>query len=151
MECLICYEEFKEIEIDIPCKHTYHKECFDKWIKIQNNCPYCRGATRELNEDDYFIDIKRTESFEKLYLMFYNVSFIKKKEIILKLLNKHSIYYKDHIYNDDRYEQLKKYTKEVVHLWVSIRNLKPYYRIDNPRNNLDDIPCEERDYELFNI
>ena len=46
MECLICYEELKEIEIDIPCKHTYHKDCLDKWIEIQNNCPYCRRATK---------------------------------------------------------------------------------------------------------
>ena len=46
MECLICYEELKEVEIDIPCKHAYHKECLTKWLEIQNNCPYCRQSIK---------------------------------------------------------------------------------------------------------
>ena len=46
MECLICYEELKEIEIVIPCKHHFHKDCLNKWLEIQNNCPYCRGEIK---------------------------------------------------------------------------------------------------------
>ena len=63
--CLICLKEFhpehtddlilindsktlqipftnpdKEIST-LPCRHQYHKECFDEWTKLKNVCPLC--------------------------------------------------------------------------------------------------------------
>ena len=64
MECLICYEELKEIEIDIPCKHHFHKECLNKWLEIQKNCAYCRG---EILIDEREYEPWEDSSFDKDY------------------------------------------------------------------------------------
>ncbi|XP_070041245.1 E3 ubiquitin-protein ligase MPSR1-like [Nicotiana tomentosiformis] len=44
VECAICLLEF---EVDgeakeMPCKHKYHVDCVDKWLKINGSCPICR-------------------------------------------------------------------------------------------------------------
>ena len=49
-ECPICqnslYEpsvESKERNIIINCcKHGYHQECIEKWLKTKRNCPMCK-------------------------------------------------------------------------------------------------------------
>lgn len=25
-----------------PCGHLFHTECLEKWMKMKNECPYCR-------------------------------------------------------------------------------------------------------------
>lgn len=42
--CVICLNDFKKDDTvyDTPCKHTYHKDCLDKWFKENNTCPTCR-------------------------------------------------------------------------------------------------------------
>ncbi|KDP43948.1 hypothetical protein JCGZ_05415 [Jatropha curcas] len=46
-ECPICLGEFEEKEMlkMIPyCKHVFHLECIDTWLKMHVNCPVCRGT-----------------------------------------------------------------------------------------------------------
>ena len=49
--CTICCEHVKQNEYvrTLPCKHSYHKRCIDKWLYISINekeelsCPLCRA------------------------------------------------------------------------------------------------------------
>ncbi|KAJ1720270.1 hypothetical protein LPJ53_005088 [Coemansia erecta] len=43
-ECGICMEEYnvEEAVLELPCKHFYHKECIDHWLKMNGTCPICR-------------------------------------------------------------------------------------------------------------
>ena len=43
--CVICVKIFEKGEriYKIPdCKHIFHSECFDPWIKKKKTCPMCR-------------------------------------------------------------------------------------------------------------
>ena len=42
--CQICLDIFrpKEIILEIPCKHTFHKNCLAKWFSIKPVCPLCK-------------------------------------------------------------------------------------------------------------
>lgn len=45
-ECCIClakYEDNDDIR-ELPCNHFFHKECVDKWLKINALCPLCKTA-----------------------------------------------------------------------------------------------------------
>ncbi|KAI9475044.1 hypothetical protein LPJ78_002887 [Coemansia sp. RSA 989] len=50
LECGICMDEYKNNEevMILPCKHFYHLECIDHWLKMNGTCPICR--TRVDNE-----------------------------------------------------------------------------------------------------
>nr|XP_016452262.1 PREDICTED: E3 ubiquitin-protein ligase RNF181-like [Nicotiana tabacum] len=44
VECAICLLEFEvggEAK-EMPCKHKYHVDCVEKWLKINGSCPICR-------------------------------------------------------------------------------------------------------------
>ncbi|XP_052092839.1 uncharacterized protein LOC127729190 [Mytilus californianus] len=43
--CSICLNEYKDGESikTLPCFHSYHKTCVDKWLMSQAVCPVCRG------------------------------------------------------------------------------------------------------------
>lgn len=42
--CPICLNSYKPLEgyRTLPCKHTFHKKCVDKWYLTNNYCPLCR-------------------------------------------------------------------------------------------------------------
>jgi hypothetical protein len=44
--CTICIEDFVEGEqvACVPCFHLFHKDCIEKWLKMKNECPICKGA-----------------------------------------------------------------------------------------------------------
>ena len=43
-ECSICLDNYKNNEYfrNLPCNHSFHKKCIDRWVKKNNNCPICR-------------------------------------------------------------------------------------------------------------
>lgn len=41
-ECPICIQRMR-VGCELPCKHYFHKECIDEWLKRGNTCPVCRG------------------------------------------------------------------------------------------------------------
>ena len=42
-ECSICYEAIKsEDSVKLKCKHVFHKECMEQWVKKSGTCPLCR-------------------------------------------------------------------------------------------------------------
>jgi len=41
-ECAICMEPFTGECAELPCKHTYHYSCIEKWCTKKLECPLCR-------------------------------------------------------------------------------------------------------------
>ena len=46
--CSICLEKYFDEEnlkkvVSLKCNHLFHKECIDKWFKINKNCPMCKS------------------------------------------------------------------------------------------------------------
>ena len=46
--CVICLESMKDNTMDLPCGHTFHKNCIDPWICKKNTCPCCRKPVNEI-------------------------------------------------------------------------------------------------------
>ena len=43
--CAICLEVFvlEDICSEVPtCRHVFHRDCIDAWMKSQTTCPLCR-------------------------------------------------------------------------------------------------------------
>ncbi|URE14877.1 zinc finger family protein [Musa troglodytarum] len=43
--CLAKYVDNEELR-ELPCTHFFHKECVDKWLKINALCPLCKTETQ---------------------------------------------------------------------------------------------------------
>lgn len=44
-ECVVCLDELGvggRVVKEMPCKHRFHGECVEKWLKIHGSCPICR-------------------------------------------------------------------------------------------------------------
>ncbi|KAJ1411010.1 Zinc finger, RING-type [Sesbania bispinosa] len=44
--CLAKYENNDELR-ELPCSHLFHKDCVDKWLKINALCPLCKSEIGE--------------------------------------------------------------------------------------------------------
>ncbi|MBA3816467.1 MAG: hypothetical protein H0X29_08105 [Parachlamydiaceae bacterium] len=47
--CMICLENIhlnarckEEEERVLKCRHVFHSECIERWVKLKHNCPLCR-------------------------------------------------------------------------------------------------------------
>ena len=41
--CTICLEAvMRGQEVYLPCTHSYHSECINRWLQTQRTCPICR-------------------------------------------------------------------------------------------------------------
>lgn len=43
ISCAVCLNEFEENDMlrRLPCNHSFHSACVDKWLKRNKNCPLC--------------------------------------------------------------------------------------------------------------
>lgn len=39
--CVICMNDMAEA-IQLPCGHSFHQDCIEKWLKTRSTCPSCR-------------------------------------------------------------------------------------------------------------
>ena len=40
--CPICHEEDSVVRHTLPCNHTFHLHCIDRWCRRNSTCPMCR-------------------------------------------------------------------------------------------------------------
>lgn len=47
--CCICLSKYanKDELRQFPCSHFFHKRCIDKWMKINELCPLCKGKVNK--------------------------------------------------------------------------------------------------------
>ena len=50
-QCSICLDETSEGLVELTCNHIFHRECIEKWNKVQNFCPNCRNDMSISNEN----------------------------------------------------------------------------------------------------
>ena len=45
-QCVICLETFKDGDSvkRLRCKHLFHADCIDKWLRISSCCPMCKAS-----------------------------------------------------------------------------------------------------------
>lgn len=70
--CPICLEDFPDVgKVEdmrrLECKHCFHAECVDKWLKENESCPLCRAEVDVQLTDD---DKKKSDSYQRR-LRFY--------------------------------------------------------------------------------
>ncbi|XP_062224456.1 uncharacterized protein LOC133922976 [Phragmites australis] len=58
-ECPICYMIYLvggATSVKLPCSHTFHRKCLDRWTSVRPTCPYCLAPVPEelhyLDEED---------------------------------------------------------------------------------------------------
>ena len=52
--CCICYSDYSDtnennITAMLKCKHIFHKECIETWLKKSGTCPICRNNIFDCN------------------------------------------------------------------------------------------------------
>jgi len=63
-DCAVCTEPFKigSEALKLPCKHYFHHDCINEWLRRNNRCPLCRHELPTLDED--YEARKRTQDEE---------------------------------------------------------------------------------------
>ena len=75
-ECVICLEGFEDGDMCrelCTCKHTFHKQCLDKWLAIKWHCPLCRSSvnvvTGSTNQNQHAFDFFFFFFYDETYLL----------------------------------------------------------------------------------
>ena len=74
-ECSICLDNITIKRKLLPCNHTFHYKCINKWFKNLHRCPLCLQFTRNkykvthLNANS-FIFVNKTIFFHNKQLVF---------------------------------------------------------------------------------
>ncbi|XP_044761291.1 RING-H2 finger protein ATL60-like [Coccinella septempunctata] len=42
--CTICMEGLKGLVLTTKCEHDFHYTCINKWVVVNNTCPFCRST-----------------------------------------------------------------------------------------------------------
>jgi len=49
-KCMVCFETFEAGESmrTLPCLHSFHRKCIDRWLSRSKKCPVCNTRVDEL-------------------------------------------------------------------------------------------------------
>ncbi|KAK7374345.1 hypothetical protein VNO80_07775 [Phaseolus coccineus] len=68
--CAICIEDYEESEMlrMMPqCRHYFHRDCVDAWLKVNATCPVCRNPLKETrSNNDNSINNNGGNAFERV-------------------------------------------------------------------------------------
>lgn len=42
LTCSICWDPITEISLRLPCRHSFHESCIQRWLDTNASCPVCR-------------------------------------------------------------------------------------------------------------
>ncbi|KAH6824744.1 hypothetical protein C2S53_010819 [Perilla frutescens var. hirtella] len=51
-ECAICLSMFQEgekVKVLPLCRHGFHSDCVDEWLRTRSSCPLCRGCVHPVD------------------------------------------------------------------------------------------------------
>ncbi|XP_047938207.1 RING-H2 finger protein ATL66-like [Salvia hispanica] len=51
-ECAICLSIFQEgerVKVLPLCRHGFHSDCVDEWLRTRSSCPLCRGCVHRVD------------------------------------------------------------------------------------------------------
>ncbi|CAI9280848.1 unnamed protein product [Lactuca saligna] len=68
VDCIVCLSEValgERLAVLERCRHGFHVECVEAWLKDHPNCPLCRTPISGANEDTH----KHNVYLKKLYAM----------------------------------------------------------------------------------
>ncbi|XP_049804359.1 uncharacterized protein LOC126246476 [Schistocerca nitens] len=67
IDCRICLiDESNSYVVKTSCKHIFHKECIDEWLKEKENCSLCRTIIRnKVSEKSEITEIMTLTFIEK--------------------------------------------------------------------------------------
>jgi hypothetical protein len=67
-KCVICLTELYD-DMMLPCKHTFHNRCIQKWMKRHNSCPICRESIFTNLSGESFSNILSAYEGERLQIV----------------------------------------------------------------------------------
>lgn len=72
-ECVVCLDELGVgggVVKEMPCKHRFHGECVEKWLKIHGSCPICRYKMPEEDGDELSDKSENGRSRREIWMSF---------------------------------------------------------------------------------
>ena len=61
-QCCMCVEDLTmENIVTTECNHQFCKDCFWRWIKTKNSCPFCRKSLLKTDEEQSLFHTVRTK------------------------------------------------------------------------------------------
>ena len=74
-ECSICLDNITKKRKVLPCNHTFHPKCINKWFKNLHRCPLCLQFTRKKYKVTHinalsFLFFTKTIFFHNKHLVF---------------------------------------------------------------------------------
>jgi hypothetical protein len=74
-ECSICLDNITKKRKVLPCNHTFHRKCINKWFKNLHRCPLCLQFTRNKYKVTHinalsFLFFTKTIFFHNKHLVF---------------------------------------------------------------------------------
>ena len=62
MECSICKDNEKPVNIMTSCNHSFHRDCLTSWMDINDTCPYCKvDLSEDKRAEKKFKNLKRSK------------------------------------------------------------------------------------------
>ncbi len=60
-KCVICYTDFKDNSISLPCSHVFHGGCILTWFEKRMECPFCKTKMTWTTKKERSVSIDSTD------------------------------------------------------------------------------------------
>jgi hypothetical protein len=63
-KCVICYTDFNDDSISLPCSHVFHSACILTWFEKKMECPFCKTRMTWTTKKERSVSIDNTDDCE---------------------------------------------------------------------------------------
>ena len=130
--CSICLTDIEhDICRTIVCKHEFHRECLEDWLKIENSCPLCRNPIKRIYKayslnynsdcvlkfkDNFFefIDIKNKQFYKKFDYKGLKRVIVSKKNIKFSILDNNKMIDYKFMLDHEHKHMILKLVKKII-------------------------------------